>query len=94
MLLVCAAKTAASALRLPRGPAGNASLLSSGAIETTAYAYSLIQSRSNRRKGSFGTSKAVRCVCKVRGIGRALHPGAVEARMGSNCLSAGAKGSA
>ena len=65
MLLVCAAKTAASALRLPRGPAGNAALLSSGALETTAYAYSLIQSRSNRRKGSFGTSKGVRCVCKV-----------------------------
>lgn len=71
MLLVCAAKTAASALRLPRGPAGNASLLSSGAIETTAYAYSLIQSRSNRRKGSFGTSKGVRCVCKVRGTASA-----------------------
>ena len=66
MLLVCAAKTAASALRLPRGPAGNAPLLSSGALETTAYAYSLIQSRSNRRKGSFGTSKGVRCVCKAR----------------------------
>ncbi|CAM9723132.1 unnamed protein product, partial [Scytosiphon promiscuus] len=65
MLLVCAAKTAASALRLPRGPAGNASLLSNGALETTAYAYSLIQSRSNRRKGSFGTSKEVRCVCKI-----------------------------
>lgn len=65
MLLVCAAKTAASALRLPRGPAGNASLLSNGALETTAYAYSLIQSRSNRRKGSFGTSTGVRCVCKV-----------------------------
>lgn len=66
MLLVCAAKTAASALRLPRGPAGNAPLISSGALETTAYAYSLIQSRSNRRKGSFGTSRGVRCVCKVR----------------------------
>ncbi|CAM9515258.1 unnamed protein product [Ectocarpus fasciculatus] len=66
MLLVCAAKTATSALRLPRGPAGNASLLSNGALETTAYAYSLIQSRSNRRKGSFGTSRGVRCVCKVR----------------------------
>lgn len=66
MLLVCAAKTAASALRLPRGPSGNASLLSNGALETTAYAYSLIQSRSNRRKGSFGTSKEVYCVCKVR----------------------------
>ncbi|CAM9377315.1 unnamed protein product, partial [Pylaiella littoralis] len=65
MLLVCAAKTAASALRLPRGPAGNASLLSNGALETTAYAYSLIQSRSNRRKGSFGTSKGVRCICKI-----------------------------
>lgn len=68
MLLVCAAKTAASALRLPRGPAGNAPLLSRGALETTAYAYSLIQSRSNRRKGSFGTSKGVRCVCKVQGV--------------------------
>ncbi|CAN0357401.1 unnamed protein product [Ectocarpus sp. 13 AM-2016] len=65
MLLVCAAKTATSALRLPRGPAGNASLLSNGALETTAYAYSLIQSRSNRRKGSFGTSRGVRCVCKI-----------------------------
>lgn len=65
MLLVCAAKTAASALRLPRGPVGNASLLRNGALETTAYAYSLIQSRSNRRKGGFGTSKGVRCVCKV-----------------------------
>eukprot|EP00752_Nemacystus_decipiens_P012225 g10838.t1 len=65
MLLVCAAKTAASALRLPRGPAGNAPLLSRGALETTAYAYSLIQSRSNRRKGSFGTSKGVWCVCKI-----------------------------
>lgn len=65
MLLVCAAKTAASALRLPRGPAGNASLLSNGALETTAYAYSLIQSRSNRRKEGFGTAKGVRCICKV-----------------------------
>ncbi|CBJ33900.1 telomerase reverse transcriptase catalytic subunit [Ectocarpus siliculosus] len=64
MLLVCAAKTATSALRLPRGPAGNASLLSNGALETTAYAYSLIQNRSNRRNGSFGTSRGVRCVCK------------------------------
>ncbi|CAN0377907.1 unnamed protein product, partial [Ectocarpus sp. 13 AM-2016] len=35
MLLVCAAKTATSALRLPRDPAGNASLLSNGALETT-----------------------------------------------------------
>eukprot|EP00904_Undaria_pinnatifida_P007527 jgi/Undpi1/3904/HiC_scaffold_16.g07272.m1 len=66
MLLVCAAKTAASALRLPHGPAGNTSLLSHGALETTAYAYSLIQSRSNRRKGGFGTSAGVQCVCKVR----------------------------
>lgn len=65
MLLVCAAKTAASALRLPHGPAGNISLLSNGALETTAYAYSLIQSRSNRRKGGFGTSKGLQCVCKV-----------------------------
>lgn len=65
MLLVCAAKTAASALRLPHGPAGNTSLLSHGALETTAYAYSLIQSRSNRRKGGFGTSAGVQCVCKV-----------------------------
>lgn len=65
MLLVCAAKTAASALRLPRGPAGNASLLSNGALETIAYAYSLIQSRSNRRKEGFGTAKGVRCICKV-----------------------------
>lgn len=75
MLLVCAAKTAASALRLPRGPAGNAPLLSSGALETTAYAYSLIQSRSTRRKGSFGTSRDVRCVCKVRSpccVGRGI----------------------
>lgn len=65
MMLVCAAKTAASALRLPRGPGGNGSLLSNGAIDTTSYAYSLIQSRSNRRKGGFGTSKGLQCVCKV-----------------------------
>ena len=75
MLLVCAAKTAASALRLPHGPAGNTSLLSNGALETTAYAYSLIQSRSNRRKGGFGTSKGLQCVCKVLGChGRAVEP--------------------
>lgn len=65
MMLVCAAKTAASALRLPRGPTGNESLVSNGAMETIAYAYSLIQSRSNRRKGGFGTFKGMRCVCKV-----------------------------
>lgn len=65
VFLVCAAKTAASALRLPRGPGGNSSLLSRGAREATVYAYNLIQSRSNRRKGNFGTSKEVRCVCKV-----------------------------
>lgn len=92
MFLVCAAKTAASALRLPRGPAGNASLLSSGALETTAYAYSLIQSRSNRRKGGFGTSKRLRCVCKVRLCcehRKHNHQSSVRS-FGSSCLSGNA----
>ncbi|CAM9304167.1 unnamed protein product [Choristocarpus tenellus] len=65
MFLVCAAKTVASALRLPHGPWSNPSLISNGAQETAAYMYSLIQSRSNRRKGGFGVRKDMRCSCKV-----------------------------
>ncbi|CAM9620539.1 unnamed protein product [Discosporangium mesarthrocarpum] len=66
MFLVCAAKTAALALRLPHGPSSNPSLIADGVMETISYTYSLVQSRSNRRRGGFGVKKNVHCSCKVR----------------------------